>query len=126
MNTMTFKVMMSMLFAGVSFAALVVAIHVTLKKNMNGERMRLVKQATSGRWLLTVMAGLAFLGLCMAVFIVLVCQRHELKPETAVALFSAVLLIIQGVYKDYFRRDSNGKHRDEEPVEPEPDENGDA
>ena len=57
MNTMTMKIGLSMLFGVVALAALVVAVAIGLKKTMNGERQRLIKQATSGRWLLTVMAA---------------------------------------------------------------------
>ena len=108
------KIGMGLLFLLVSLLAIVIAATLVTKGSKNGERMRMIRQATSGRWLLTVMAGTAFLGLCLGVFIILVSMRHNMKPETAVALFSSVLLIIQGVYKDYFRRDTNGSHTDED------------
>ena len=114
MSAVTMKISFSLLFLLVSAIAVVVAATLITRNSKNGERTRLIKQATSGRWLLTVMAGMAFLGLAFGVFVIMVSMRHQMKPETAVALFSAVLLIIQGVYKDYFRRDEGGKHRDDE------------
>jgi len=75
---------------------------------------RFVSQATSGRWLLTVTAGIAFFLFCLATSAVLWSMRGKLEAETVVALFSALLLVIQGCYKDYFSRtDRNGKHPDE-------------
>ena len=70
---------------------------------------RVVGQLSSGRWILTVLAGWAFFTFCMALGYVMVKQRTEFKPETLVAMFSALLLVIQGVYKDYFHKngDSN-------------------
>jgi len=81
---------------------------------------RFISQVTSGRWLLTVTAGAAFFGFALAVCWVIVSLRATLKPETIVGMFSALLLVIQGCYKDYFtRQDRNGKHPDE-PVPPKP------
>jgi len=117
MSPVTLKIALSLLFLLVGGIAAVVAAILVTRNSKNGERTRLIKQTTSGRWLLTVGAMVAFLGLSFGVFIVLVSLRHQIKPETAVTLFCAVLLIIQGVYKDYFRRDANGQHRDE--VKPE-------
>ena len=81
-------------------------------KLTKGERF--VAQATSGRWILTVLAGAAFFAFCISLAYVVVKQRVQFKPETIVAMFSAVLLVIQGVYKDYFQRDRNGHNADEQ------------
>ena len=108
------KIGMGLFFLLAAVLSVVMIAAMVTRNSKNGERMRLIKQASSGRWLLTVMAGTAFLGLCLGVFIIMVSMRHEMKPETAVALFSSVLLIVQGVYKDYFRRDTNGSHTDED------------
>ena len=91
-----------------SVIAMVVAAALVTRNSKNGERARLIGQATSGRWLLTVGAMLAFLGLSLSVFILLVSSRHSIEPATAVALFSSILLVIQGVYKDYLRRSGDG------------------
>lgn len=71
---------------------------------------RLVGQLSSGRWILTVLAGWAFFGFAICLSYVILKQRTEFKPETLVAMFSALLLVIQGVYKDYFHKngDTNG------------------
>jgi hypothetical protein len=69
---------------------------------------RVVTQSTSGRWILTVLAGWAFFAFCMVFGYVMVKQRMEFKPETLVAMFSALLLVIQGVYKDYFNKNGDG------------------
>jgi len=122
MSPMMMKAAFSGLFLLAALAALIVAITLAVKKSTNGERKRFISQATSGRWLLTLFAGAAFLMLVLATFLILVSMRHAMKPETAVALFSAVLLIIQGVYKDYFQRDRNGKHQDDHSKEDEEDE----
>jgi hypothetical protein len=103
---MHIKLGMGLLFLLVSIIAVVVAATLMTRNSKNGERLRLIKQGTSGRWLLTVGAMISFLGLSLGVFVILVSLRHKLEPETAVALFTAVLLISQGVYKDYFRRDA--------------------
>jgi len=114
MSSIHVKLGMGLLFLLVSIIAVVVAAALVTKNSKNGERARLISQASSGRWLLTVGAMLAFLGLSMGVFILLISARHQLTAATVVALFSNVLLIIQGVYKDYFRRNGNGSHRDDE------------
>lgn len=75
---------------------------------------RVLAQITSGRWILTVMAGAAFFGFCVAIALVVYKSRTQFKPETIVAMFSTALLVIQGVYKDYFNRDRNGHHPDED------------
>lgn len=115
MSAIHVKLGMGLLFLLVSILAVVVTAALVTRNSANGERRRLIKQATSGRWLLTVMAGVAFLGLSLGVFIILISMRHSMKPETGVALFSSVLLIIQGVYKDYFRRDGGGEENDKSP-----------
>ena len=69
---------------------------------------RFVGQVTSGRWILTVLAGLSFFSFTLALSYVVLKQRAEFKPETLVAMFSALLLVVQGVYKDYFTKGSDG------------------
>ena len=83
-----------------------------MQKMTKGDR--LVSQATSGRWILTVLAGGAFFLFSFALALVFIKERADFKPETIVAMFSALLLVIQGVYKDYFNRDRNGHHPDED------------
>lgn len=90
-------------------------------KLTKGERF--VSQATSGRWILTILAGGSFFLFCLALSLVVYKSRAQFKPETIVAMFSAVLLVIQGVYKDYFNRDRNGKHPDENGTTPPGDPN---
>jgi len=73
---------------------------------------RFVHQATSGRWILTVLAGASFFLFSIGLAYVIVKQRVEFKPETLVAMFSALLLVIQGVYKDYFSKNTDGEKTD--------------
>jgi hypothetical protein len=79
---------------------------------------RITNQLTSGRWLLTVLAGLAFFAFAGALSYLIIKQRTEFKAETVVAMFSALLLVIQGVYKDYFHR--NGDKEETQPPEVKP------
>jgi len=72
---------------------------------------RVVRQFSSGRWILTVLAGWAFFLFSVGIVYVIVKQRAEFKPETIVAMFSALLLVVQGVYHLYFNK--NGE--DSEP-----------
>lgn len=65
---------------------------------------RVLGQITSARWLLAVMAGVAFVMFCVAVALTILAQKETFKPETVVALVGSLLLVIQGVYKDYFHR----------------------
>jgi hypothetical protein len=76
---------------------------------------RFIDQATSGRWLLTVMAGVAFGCFCLSICVVIISYRASFKPEAIVGLFGTLMLVIQGCYKDYFHRD-----RDSTPVVPDP------
>ena len=77
---------------------------------------RLVAQGTSGRWILTVLAGWAFFIFAACLSYVMLKQRAEFKPETLVSMFSSLLLIIQGVFKEYFSKngDSNGPDKEKE------------
>ena len=68
---------------------------------------RLVSQGTSGRWLLTVLAGMSFAAFSIVLAYVIAKQRAEFKPETLVAMFSALLLVVQGVYKDFFHNNGD-------------------
>ena len=70
---------------------------------------RITTQFTSGRWLLTVMAGTSFLVFSLALAYIMYRQKIEFKPETIVAMFSSLLLVIQGVYKDYFYKNGDDK-----------------
>lgn len=58
---------------------------------------RFVSQATSARWILAVLAGLGFIGFTFTVSVILWSIRSTIKAEAAVAMFSALLLVIQGV-----------------------------
>jgi hypothetical protein len=69
---------------------------------------RVVSQMSSGRWILTVLAGAAFFAFSIAIAYVIVKQHTEFKPETLVAMFSALLLVVQSVYHLYFNKDGNG------------------
>lgn len=73
---------------------------------------RVVSQMSSGRWILTVLAGAAFFVFSIAIAYVIVKQRIEFKPETLVAMFSALLLVVQSVYHLYFNKDGNGDSQD--------------
>lgn len=64
----------------------------------------ILKQILSARWLLAVLAGISFLAFCAATTIAVVAQRDAFKPETIVSILGMLLLVIQGVYKDYFHR----------------------
>jgi len=75
---------------------------------------RFVNQATSGRWILTILAGTAFFAFSIGLTYVIVKQRVEFKPETLVAMFSALLLVIQGVYKDYFSKNRDDGDEDDD------------
>jgi high-affinity Fe2+/Pb2+ permease len=86
-------------------------------KMTKGERF--VAQTTSGRWLLTVMAGIAFLAFSIAVCLVIYNIRTSIKTETIVSMFGMLMLVVQGVYKDYFnRQDRNDINPDEPPADP--------
>ena len=67
---------------------------------------RVLGQMTSARWILAVMAGVAFVFFCGSVVITIISQRMEFKPETIIAMLGSLLLVIQGVYKDYFNAKS--------------------
>ena len=62
-----------------------------------------IGQVMSARWILAVFAGIAFLFFCAAVVVAIISQRMEFKPETIVSILGMLLLVIQGVYKDYFQ-----------------------
>ena len=65
---------------------------------------KIANQVTSARWILTVLAGIAFLVFAFTVSYVICRTYTQFKPETLIAMFSALLLVIQGCYKDYFSR----------------------
>lgn len=60
-----------------------------------------VNQISSGRWILTILAGISFLLFSMAVAYTIF-KNKEFKPETIVAMFSTVLVVIQNVFNNYF------------------------
>lgn len=81
---------------------------------------RFINQTTSARWILTILAGVSFFAFSMAVAYVILKQRMDFKPETVIAMFSSLLLIIQGVYKDYFHKingDANNSNSSNDPQE---------
>lgn len=104
MSPIHIKLGMGLSFLLISIIAVIVAATMITRGSKNGERLRMIKQVTSAKWLLTVGAMISFLGLSLGVFIILVSMRYKMEPATAVALFANVLLIVQGVYKDYFSR----------------------
>ena len=66
-------------------------------------------KAMSGRWILTLVAGLVFLGCSAAVAVKMLTCTFE--GETLVAIFAVITNIIIMVFKDYFGRpdrDDNG------------------
>jgi len=63
-----------------------------------------LRQVLSARWVLAVLAGVAFVGFCAAIVICIVSLRMQFKPETLISVLGMLLLVIQGVYKDYFNR----------------------
>jgi len=72
---------------------------------------RLVGQASSGRWLLTVMAGASLMMLTF-VYCKSIMLRPDVEPQVSgEALFS----IISMVFIAYFqKKNGNGEHQDEE------------
>lgn len=75
---------------------------------------KFINQLTSGRWLLTMLAGLAYFIFSVTVSYVIVKTYTQFKPETLVAMFSALLIIATGVYKDYFNKIRDGNGNDSE------------
>lgn len=64
---------------------------------------------TSARRFLAVVAGASLLMFSFATALILYANRGALKAETIMALFAAIMLVVQGVYKDYQNKDrSNG------------------
>ena len=82
---------------------------------------RLVSQGTSGRWILTILAGFSFFIFAVSLSYVMLKQRTEFKPETLVAMFSSLLLVISNVFKEYFNKNGDGN---KPVVEEEPDDGG--
>lgn len=76
-----------------------------------GERFTV--QATSGRWLLTVTVGIVLFIFGLAVAMVIVTQRNKISDTVWMGLFANIMLIVQGVYKDYFARMDRIKPSDE-------------
>lgn len=72
---------------------------------------RLISQASSGRWLLTVMAGMALMMITF-VYCKSIMLRPDIEPQVSgEALFS----IISMVFISYFqKKNGNGQHQDEE------------
>jgi hypothetical protein len=84
-----------------------------------GSIARVIAQVTSGRWILTVLAGVAFAFLVAGITMVIIATKTQFKPETIVAMFSSVLLVIQGVYKDYFNRSRDDRENGSAAESPE-------
>lgn len=66
---------------------------------------RISQKLSSGRWVLTIVAAVAFFMFCDAVCKILVTAADKLPDTTVVALFMFLASIIQGVVKDYFHMD---------------------
>lgn len=93
---------MGLVLSALTVSALLSVVILTLKDT--GSISKVLSQVTSARWILTVMAGAAFLLFSIAVFSALIAQKAKVEQETLVAIFGSLLLVIQGVYKDYFNR----------------------
>ena len=65
---------------------------------------KFINQVTSGRWILSIIAGIAFFVFSITVSYVIIKTFDAFKPETLIAMFSSLLLVIQSVYKDYFAK----------------------
>lgn len=66
---------------------------------------RVLSQMTSARWILAVLAvlaGIAFLFFCASLVVGIIAQREKLEVKDIMAMMGLLLLVIQGVYKDYF------------------------
>ena len=95
------------LFLGISaliciLAVIFMVVIMALKDTKNISVI--LKQILSARWILAVLAGISFLAFCASTTIAVVAQRDAFKPETIVSILGMLLLVIQGVYKDYFHR----------------------
>ena len=104
---MTIAFMFNGLFWGLSVLACVLSVMIMIcvmafKDTHNISKI--LGQILSARWILAVLAGIAFLAFCAAITVAIVSQRMEFKPEVIVSVLGMLLLVIQGVYKDYFHR----------------------
>lgn len=63
---------------------------------------RVLSQMTFARWILAVLAGIAFLFFCASLVVGIIAQREKLEVKDIMAMMGLLLLVIQGVYKDYF------------------------
>ena len=82
----------------------VIIMIVTMCFKDPGNIPQVLRQILSARWILAVMAGVSFVAFCAAVAIAMIAQRMDFKPEVIVSVLGMLLLVIQGVYKDYFHR----------------------
>lgn len=75
---------------------------------------RVSLKLSSGRWMFTVVAAVAFFMFCDAVCRIIVKAADKLPDTTVVALFMFLANIIQGVAKDYFNIDRTDTEQEEE------------
>ena len=75
----------------------------------------------SGRWFLTIMAGISFLLFSIAVTFLLI--MSDLSKEALVGVFATLAIVINTVFKDYFHQKQiadqvNGNGHTSPPVQP--------
>ena len=58
----------------------------------------------SGRWLLTLAVGVAFVAFSLTVCAVVALNWYRLTAGEIVGMFGALMLVVQAVTKDYFSR----------------------
>jgi hypothetical protein len=66
---------------------------------------RITKQMSSGKWILTVLAGWSFVLFVIAICAIMWSRRTEFTAVILVGLFGQVMLVVQNVFKDYFSKD---------------------
>lgn len=66
---------------------------------------RISVKLSSGRWIFTIVAAIAFFMFCNAICKILIAASEKLPDTTVVALFMFLAGIIQNITKDYFNMD---------------------
>lgn len=66
---------------------------------------RISMKLSSGRWIFTLVAAVAFFMFCRVICKILVTAADKLPDTTVVALFMFLASIIQNIVKDYFNMD---------------------
>ena len=65
---------------------------------------RFVTQTTSGRWILTVIAGISFLIFSIATAYCVIKRRNDIDTGALITMVMSLLLVVQSVYKDFFHK----------------------